>query len=126
TPFHFGATLTTDQANFNGDYTYNGSAKGEYRMQTVPVGSFPPSAFGLYDMHGNVWEWCQDAWHKSYKGAPTGGSAWEVGGEKSRVVRGGSWDDSPWYCRAAARGSGVPGARNYGVGFRVCCGASIE
>ncbi len=63
TLFHFGPRITTEQANFDGNYTYNGSAKGEYRKQTVPVGSFAPNTFGLYDMHGNVWEWRQDTWH---------------------------------------------------------------
>ncbi|MGH8590661.1 MAG: SUMF1/EgtB/PvdO family nonheme iron enzyme [Gammaproteobacteria bacterium] len=71
TPFDFGPRLTTDQANFDGNYTYNGSAKGKYRKQTVPVGSFPPNAFGLYDMHANVWECCQDTWHDNYEGHPT-------------------------------------------------------
>ena len=87
TPFHFGPHITTDQANFDGNYTYNGSAKGEHRQQTVPVGSFPPNAFELYDMHGNVWEWCQDIWHGSYEGAPNDDSAWE--GEEKGVPRGG-------------------------------------
>ena len=103
TPFHFGPRITTDQANFDGNYTYNGSAKGEYRKQTVPVGSFPPNAFGLYDMHGNVWEWCQDTWHESYEGAPSDGSAWEGGKKESRVLRGGSWGRRPRCCRAAYR-----------------------
>ena len=85
TPFHFGARITTDQANFDGNYTYNGSAKGEYRPQTVPVGSFPPNAFGLYDMHGNVWEWCEDTWQTNYEGAPSDGSVWEGGEKASRV-----------------------------------------
>lgn len=126
TPFHFGATITTDQANFNGNHTYNGSAKGQYRKQTAPVGSFPPNAFGLYDMQGNVWEWCQDTWQNSYQGVPTDGSAWEVGGEKFRVLRGGSWGDDPGYCRAASGKYGAPVYRNRDVGFRVCCGVSIE
>ena len=88
--------LSTEQANFDGNYSYNGSAEGEYREQTIPVGSFPPNAFGLYDMHGNVWEWCQDAWHESYDGAPQGGSAWESEAVDSRMLRGGSWYDYPW------------------------------
>ncbi len=125
TPFYFGATLTTDQANFDGNYTYNGSAKGEYRKQTVPVGSFPPNAFGLCDMHGNVWEWCQDAWHWSYKGAPTGGSAWEAGGETSRVLRGRSRNNNPRNCRAGYRNNNRPDNRNNNIGFRVCCTAHI-
>ena len=111
TPFHFGARITTDQANFDGNYTYNGSAKGEYREQTVPVGSFPPNAFGLYDMHGNVWEWCQDAWHGNYKDAPTDGSAWEAKGDLSRVLRGGSWSYNPRDCRAAYRYDSAPDYR---------------
>ncbi len=124
TPFHFGPRITTDQANFDGNFTYHGSAKGEFRGQTVPVGSFPPNAFGLYDMHGNVWEWCQDTWHDSYKGAPSDGSAWGRGEKESRVVRGGSWRDFPRFCRAAAPRRGPPGARYGFIGFR--CAAPIE
>jgi formylglycine-generating enzyme required for sulfatase activity len=126
TPFHFGPRITTDQANFDGNYTYNGSAKGEYRAQTVPVGSFPPNAFGLYDMHGNVWEWCQDTWHDSYKGAPHDGSAWGRGEKESRVARGGSWRDFPRFCCAAAPRRSPPGVRYGFIGFRVCCTVPIE
>ena len=126
TPFHFGARIGTDQANFDGNYTYNGSAKGEYREQTVPVGSFPPNAFGLYDMHGNVWEWCEDAWHGNYKGAPTDGSAWEAKGDVSRVLRGGSGGYYPRFCRAAFRYDYAPDYRGRLIGFRVCCSSPIE
>jgi len=127
TPFHFGERITTEQANFNGNYTYNGSATGEYREKTMPAGSFPPNAFGLYDMHGNVWEWCQDTWHNSYDGAPTDGFAWEGGEGLSRVLRGGSWGSAPWGCRAANRYyRGVPGYRGVDYGFRVCCASPIE
>ena len=126
TPFHFGSQMTTDQANFDGRASYNGSAKGEYRQKTVPVGSFPPNAFGLYDMHGNVWEWCRDSWHGDYRGSPDDGSAWETGSSSDRVLRGGSWFDLPGDCRAAGRGVGAPDYRGYDVGFRVCRGAPIE
>jgi formylglycine-generating enzyme required for sulfatase activity len=127
TPFHFGPLITTEQANFNGNYTYKGSAEGEFRAWTVPVGSFMPNAFGLHDMHGNVWEWCHDPWHKSYEGAPIDGSAWEEGGEKgSRVLRGGSWGLRPRDCRAACRYRDAPGSRGTLIGFRVCCAAPIE
>jgi formylglycine-generating enzyme required for sulfatase activity len=121
TPFHFGERITPDQANFDGNQTYNRSAKGEYRKKTTPVGSFPPNAFGLHDMHGNVWEWCQDAWHGSYNGAPTDGLAWEGGGSLSRVLRGGSWGSDPGWCRAADRRKGNPANRDSYIGFRVCC-----
>ncbi len=120
TPFHFGETLTTDLANYNGNYTYGNGAKGKYLKQTADVGSYPPNGFGLYEMHGNVWEWCADYWHKNYNGAPTDGSAWVTGGESNwRIFRGGSWGNDPQLCRSAARDWLNPGNRSPIVGFRV-------
>ncbi|MDE5087747.1 MAG: formylglycine-generating enzyme family protein, partial [Trichodesmium sp. St16_bin2-tuft] len=82
---------------------------------------FPPNAFGLYDMHGNVWEWCQDVWHSSYDGAPDDGSAWVNGGNsKYRVVRGASWYDVPWWCRSAIRSNSFSFETvNNLIGFRL-------
>ena len=133
TPFHIGEQLTPEQANFNGNTTYNGSAEGEYRARTLPVGSFPPNAFGLHDMHGNVLEWCQDRWHDNYQGAPDDGAIWNAGDAASRVLRGGSWDNAPQLCRAASRVRGAPAShvrgapafRYLNVGFRVCRGSPI-
>ncbi|MGR3279097.1 SUMF1/EgtB/PvdO family nonheme iron enzyme [Acaryochloris marina NIES-2412] len=109
TPFHFGETITTDLANYKGTDTtlvtgnYGSGPKGEDRSQTTQVGSFLPNAFGLYDMHGNVLEWCLDNIHPDYNGAPTDGSAWVNSSSKSRVQRGGSWNGGPRFCRSAYR-----------------------
>jgi formylglycine-generating enzyme required for sulfatase activity len=138
TPFHFGDSITTDLANYRGtDWEYEGKTYpgaygdgpyGEYREETTEVGSFEvANAFGLYDMHGNVFEWCQDWWHESYEGAPTDGSAWlahEEDAEEKRVLRGGSWIDYPAYCRSANRGRLAPDLINLYVGFRVVCGGA--
>ena len=95
TPFHFGTTISTEQANYYGNYTYGSGRKGEYRQKTVAVGRFPANAYGLHDMHGNVWEWVADCWHKSYAGAPADGGAWASGECSRRVLRGGSWSVEP-------------------------------
>ena len=136
TPFHFGPSITTDLANYRGtDHEYKGETysgaygqgpHGEYREETTEVGSFEvANAFGLYDMHGNVWEWCLDHWHNTYEGAPTDGSAWLSGNENaSRVLRGGSWFDSPGYCRSAIRLNVTPETRLNDSGFRVVCGSA--
>ncbi|MEO1788053.1 MAG: formylglycine-generating enzyme family protein, partial [Pseudomonadota bacterium] len=85
TPFSFGETITPDQANCIGNVTYGGGPKGTYQEKTMPVGSYSANGFGLYDMHGSVWEWCADTWHDTYNGAPTDGSVWEGGDPSLRV-----------------------------------------
>ena len=119
TPFAFGATLNTDIANYNGDDTYGNGKKGVYREQTIDVGSFPPNAWGLYDMHGNVWEWCEDSWHDNYNGAPTDGTAWIDNGTENKLWRGGSWFFAPKNCRSANRYGFTRDAQGYGIGFRL-------
>ena len=119
TPFHSGETISMDQANYNGSYVYGPGQKGVFRERTVPVGSFPPNAWGLHDVHGNVWEWVEDCWNDSYAGAPTDGSAWEKGDCSDRVLRGGSWDYEPWSLRSATRGWSSTGVRLNNSGFRV-------
>ena len=128
TPFHFGETITSQLANYDGNSTYANGPKGEYRQQTTPVGMFPASAWGLQDMHGNIREWCLDQWHDSYEGAPRDGSAWlkaaegnDKDGDSRRLLRGGSWNNCPWYCRSAYRFRSRPGGADDGVGFRVVC-----
>ncbi|BAY30157.1 hypothetical protein NIES2107_20010 [Nostoc carneum NIES-2107] len=124
TPFHFGETITTELANYDGNSTYASEPKGKYREQTTEVGIFPPNGFGLYDMHGNVWEWCQDDWHSSYKGAPTDGTAWLNENDTSAVLRGGSCFDFPSVCRSASRYYNSWAGRvilNVNNGFRVVC-----
>jgi len=120
TPFYFGDTVTPDLVNYQGTVPYGSAPQGIYREKTTVVGSFPPNTFGLCDMHGNVWEWCQDVWHDNYNGAPTDGSAWETGGDsKNRVWRGASWDNHAIHCRAAYRYFNSSDNSGRYVGFRV-------
>jgi formylglycine-generating enzyme required for sulfatase activity len=126
TPFHFGETITSELANYDGNSTYADGPPGERRGETTPVNHFDiANAFGLCDMHGNVWEWCQDHWHSNYDGAPADGSAWLTeDGKASRVRRGGSWYYIPGNCRSAYRDYYLPDIRFNYFGFRVCCSAS--
>jgi formylglycine-generating enzyme required for sulfatase activity len=123
TPFHFGDTITADLVNCVANQPYGDAPAGQYRGQTTDVGSFLPNAFGLYGLHGNVWEWCADRWHANYQGAPTDGSAWLEGGSENYLLRGGSWCDYPCVCRAAYRLNGARDLRYYSFGFRVLCSA---
>ncbi|HAX80135.1 MAG TPA: Sulphatase-modifying factor protein [Cyanobacteria bacterium UBA11372] len=122
TPFHFGDTITPDLVNYDGNHPYASAPKGLYREKTTPVGSFPPNAFGLYDMHGNVWEWCSDRWHDNYNDVPTNGSSWETGGfgRFGWVLRGGAWLDYAFVCRSAFRYTLALGDDSgWSCGFRV-------
>ncbi|MFM8296671.1 MAG: SUMF1/EgtB/PvdO family nonheme iron enzyme [Microcystaceae cyanobacterium] len=136
-PFHFGETITSNLANYNGSVIYQEESKGKNRGKTTPVATFKPNAFGLYDMHGNVWEWCLDLWHDDYKdNPPTDGSVWDEKNEndnryqdilnnlekliedkRSHVVRGGSWTYTPWLCRSPSRN--FTDSRSDSIGFRV-------
>jgi formylglycine-generating enzyme required for sulfatase activity len=115
--FSYGNDLDSSMANFDGNYPYGNGRKGQYRQTTVAVGSFRPNAWGLYDMHGNVWEWCND-WYGDY---PSGAVTDPTGpvGASSRVFRGGCWDYSATSCRSANRGNGDPGGRYNILGFRL-------
>ncbi len=123
TAFHFGDTITPDLVNYNGEYPYNGAPVGQNRDRSTPVGSFPANAFGLYDMHGNVWEWCLDRYQPNYLTAPVDGSAVvdasESASSAKRVMRGGSWDYVAKGCRSAVRSSMDASLRINGCGFRV-------
>ena len=121
TPFYFGETISTELANYHGNYTYGGGAKGEYREKTTEVGKFPANPCGLYDMCGNVWEWCEDEWHGNYINAPTDGSAWSNGSNNYMSLRGGSWFHTPHYCRSASRYNDFRDNLNNPFGFRVVC-----
>lgn len=125
-PFYVGETLTTDLANYDGSSTFAEGPRGQFRGQTTPIGSFPGNPFGLYDMHGNVWEWCADRFQNTYEGAPVDGSALESDDDTSRrdrVLRGGAWDRPPEDCRSARRLPALPNFRDRGVGFRIAFSA---
>ena len=113
TKYYFGDDITSDLANYDGNV-------GE----TTSVGQYSPNAFGLYDMHGNVWEWCQDNWHDNYKGAPKDGSAWVDRASSMKVMRSGSWLNRPRLCRSAYRVRISPDVRFDFIGFRVACGGA--
>jgi formylglycine-generating enzyme required for sulfatase activity len=147
TPFYFGNNLTTQLANYwdmdeeilqdgeenlqDADPPHNGvigilQPNSVRYLQTQPVGSYPPNAFGLYDMHGNVYELCRDAWHRDYADAPTDGSAWGSGEDsKIVVIRGGSFDYYKENCRSAYRSDTQVGYRYHGTGFRVVCSTHL-
>jgi uncharacterized protein (TIGR02996 family) len=121
THFHFGDVPSTDRLNYDGSRSWNGSKKGKNRKQTTDVGSFPPNPWGLFDLHGNVWEWCADAYAPYTSDEqidPIGKS--EDSDDIYRVLRGGSWRIGPQDCRAAYRGRGAPDPRSSFIGFRVC------
>lgn len=125
TPFNTGTTINTDQANSHDNCTYGSGVEGVYHGESTPLKSFSPNSWGLYDMHGNVWEWCEDRWHGNHEGAPTDGSAW-VEGDNDRVLRGGSWYHYSKCCRSAARGNDDPSYnRDIDYGFRLALSVSV-
>ena len=122
TPFYFGETITSELVNYLANDSYGNAPKGIYRGETTDVGSFPPNAFGIYDMHGNVREWCADDGHENYNGAPTDGSVWLDGEKNLSPLRGGSWINFPSFCRSAVRDIYLRRGVHVSVtGFRLVC-----
>jgi eukaryotic-like serine/threonine-protein kinase len=122
--FHTGDCITTDQANFQGGAPATDCPGGEFRLQTLPVGEFDANAWGLYDMHGNVWEWVQDCWNFNYFSAPDDGSAWMSGDCSAGVLRGGSWAIGGRAIRSATRAWDARTVGNQYRGFRVATSAT--
>ena len=120
-PFWWGASISPVQANYDARFPYAfGGSKGKRRKATVPVNCYEANPWGLFNVHGNVWQWCEDVWHENYYGAPVDGSPWLNGGDSSlRVVRGGSWGNSPRRLRSASRGGFIASARYNAIGFRL-------
>ncbi|MDZ8185834.1 MAG: SUMF1/EgtB/PvdO family nonheme iron enzyme [Nostoc sp. ChiSLP02] len=119
TPFHFGKTITPNLAKY---FVQNENINSISPQQTIEVGSFLPNAFGIYDMHGLVWEWCEDCEHEDYQDAPSDGSSWvNNGNSEYRILRGGSWDSPAHLCRSASRFSEMASVTDSRFGFRVVC-----
>jgi formylglycine-generating enzyme required for sulfatase activity len=121
TPFSFGGNITPEQVNYDGNYPYHTGSKGQYREKTVAVKSLPPNAWGLYEMHGNVWEWCND-WYAGDYGAEPQTDPRGAGSGEHRVVRGGSWFFNGRLCRSDYRLRYSPVLRHYDIGFRLALG----
>lgn len=120
TPFSTGETITTAYANYCGEHIFRNEPRGAYRHTSTPAGTYPANPFGLYDMHGNLWEFCADRWHPDYSGAPFDGTPWEQGGEdRYRVARGGSWHEPPGNCRSATRLRVAEDEEDDLLGFRI-------
>ncbi len=119
TPFWTGETITTEQANFDGNYTYAGSSKGVALGKTTPVDSYPANPWGLHDMHGNVWEWCASVFEEAYTGLETEDAGDDQDELRERVVRGGSWHNVPGQLRSASRNKLRPNYHYLRVGFRI-------
>ena len=122
TAFSFGSTITPEQVNYNGKFPFGGAAKGLFRQKTVPVKSLPPNAWGLYEMHGNVGQWCND-WGGEYSGGAVRDPAGPLSGSE-RAYRGGNYGDSAWICRSAFRNGGPPVGLSPGLGFRIAAQAT--
>jgi formylglycine-generating enzyme required for sulfatase activity len=122
TPFLWGSSITTDEANYKGNSVNVGGAKGEYRAKTVRVKSFNANPWGLYQVHGNAWSWVEDCANDTYDGAPSDGSAWTRPDCSARVLRGGSWDENPEDLAAASRSYNIPEGRMNDWSFRVALG----
>ena len=120
-PFSFGETLTTEFANFNGEHIFKDESRGIYRHVTTKGGTFAPNAFGLYDMHGNLWEWCEDSWLEDYSSSPRDSSSYQNKSNRYGVARGGSWHEPANLCRSAARLRVLQSDADEYVGFRVVC-----
>jgi formylglycine-generating enzyme required for sulfatase activity len=135
-PFHFGPTITSELANYDGRFIYQNTPPGKHREKLLQTLSFSPNAFGLNEMHGNVWEWCLDPWHRNYENGPKDGIVWDEGRESryentlqnihilsresaTRIVCGGSWESIPRLCRSASHGHYNPDDGTRDLGFRV-------